>query len=105
MERGSHRLLEQWDRGGFVVERGLVERLSEISGDFELEDVFIKGQPHPDWVRATFTVDGDERCGTGVRDILKMIDGLGTGPGARLVVFPKGIPADRYTLQVELGGH
>jgi hypothetical protein len=55
-------------------------------------------------MRASFTVKGDEICGNGVRDILQIIAGLGSGPGGRITVFPKGIPADLYTIQVELGG-
>jgi hypothetical protein len=104
MGRGSEELRKHWERGGFVVEDELVSRLVDVTGDFEVDNILVKGQPRPDWMRASFTVKGDEICGNGVRDILQIIAGLGSGPGGRITVFPKGIPADLYTIQVELGG-
>jgi hypothetical protein len=102
-ERGSESLREQWARGGFELPADLIERVIQLTGEFEVDSVLVKGQPRPDLLRAAFTVEGDERCGNGVRELLKLIGDLRLGRGGRIVVFPKGIPVDKFTVELELG--
>lgn len=102
--RGSDKLREIWERGGFEISEELLEQLRRATGDFEISDVYIKGQPRPDVLRASFDVDGDERCGNGVLSILRVLAGLGIGPHGKVVVFPKGVPADKFVVSLEFGG-
>lgn len=69
-----------------------------------LDDVWVKGQPKPDFLRASFTAEDDERCGTGVNDILKLINKLGLGRSGRVIIFPKGVLVDRFKIELEIGG-
>lgn len=103
-QRGSERLLEAWKRGGFDLSEELVERLTKATEEFEISDAYLKGTPTPNVLRASFDVEGEERCGNGVRSILQALTGLGIGSNGRIIVFPKGIPADRFVVSLELGG-
>ncbi len=101
--RGSELLREKWQKGGFLISEDLIKKLVAATSGFVLDDVWIKGQPKPDFLRASFTAEGDDRCGTGVNSVLKLINKLGLGRGGRVIVFPKGVPVDVYTVEVELG--
>lgn len=103
MERGSDVLRERWERGGLVLDDRLIKGLSSAVSEFTLQNILIKGQPRPDILHASMDVDGIERCGTGVISILKVIQGLGIGRAGGVRVFPKGIPADKFTIEVEIG--
>ena len=102
-QRGSERLLETWKRGGFDLDEVLVERLAKATEDFEISDVYLKGTPTPNVLRASFDVEGDERCGNGVRSLLQALAGLGIGSLGRVIVFPKGVPAEQFVVHLELG--
>lgn len=101
--RGSDKLRDSWERGGFELSEELLEALGRATEGFEISDVYIKGQPRPDVLRAAFDVDGDERCGNGVLTILQALGRLGIGSHGKVIVFPKGIPADKFVVNLELG--
>jgi hypothetical protein len=101
--RGSDKLREIWEQGGFEISEELLEQLRRATESFEVSEVYLKGTPRPDVLRATFDVDGDERCGNGVLSILQVLAGLGTGSYGKVVVFPKGTPVDKFVVSVELG--
>ena len=102
--RGSDLLLERWQKGGVLINEDLLQKLKTATSGLVLDDVWVKGQPKPDFLRASFTADDDESCGTGVKDILKLINKLGLGRSGRVIVFPKGIPVDRFKIELEIGG-
>jgi hypothetical protein len=102
-ERGSEKLQELWGGGGFRLDDELMGRLVEATQEFQISDVYIKGTVNPEVLRASFDVDGDERCGNGIMSILQALQGLGTGRYGRVVVFPKGVPADQFVVNIELG--
>lgn len=104
MERGSDVLRERWERGGFTLEDHVMEGLMRAMSDFVIDDILIKGQPRPDVLHASMDVDGVEQCGNGIMSILKVIEKLGIGRAGGIRVFPKGIPADKFTIQLEIGG-
>ncbi|MFC0644614.1 hypothetical protein [Cellulomonas phragmiteti] len=103
MERGSARLLDDWKNGGFVLEERLIERLLKSTGSLVIDSWYIKGQPRPDWLHTSFDVDGVEQCGTVVKDIAATLGGLGLGRAGGIRVFPKGIPADVFTIELQVG--
>lgn len=104
MGRGSDVLRERWKRGGFVLDDRVMEGLAKALSEFSIDDILIKGQPRPDVLHATMDVDGVEQCGNGIMSILKAIEKLGIGRAGGIRVFPKGIPADKFTIQIEIGG-
>lgn len=101
--RGSDLLLQRWQKGGILINEELVKKLAAATSGLVIDDVWIKGQPKPDFLRASFTAEGNDRCGNGVRDILGLINKLGLGRAGRVIVFPKGIPVDRFTIELEIG--
>jgi hypothetical protein len=103
MERGSDELRKRWGRGGFTLDDDVMEGLMDAMSDFVIDDILIKGQPRPDVLSASFDVDGVEPCGNGIMSILKVIEKLGIGRAGGIRVFPKGIPADKFTIQLEIG--
>ncbi len=103
--RGSDLLRTKWEKGGFLVNEELLKKLIAATADLVIDDILVKGQPKPDFLHASFTIDGDERCGTTVRKILQQINKLGLGRAGRVIVFPKGVPVDKYTIELQLGGH
>jgi hypothetical protein len=103
--RGSDLLRTKWEKGGFLVNEELLKKLIAATADLVIDDILVKGQPKPDFLHASFTIDGDERCGTTVRKILQQINKLGLGRAGRVIVFPKSVPVDKYTIELQLGGH
>ena len=101
--RGSDRLQQHWPKEGFVISDKLRASLESATEELALSDVYIKGIPRPEVLRASFEVEGDERCGNGVLSLLKALQGLGVGPNGKVVVFPKGIPANLFVVSLELG--
>lgn len=101
--RGSDLLLQRWQKGGVQINEDLVKKLAQATSSLVIDDVWVKGQPRPDFLRASFTAEGDERCGTGVREIVQLINKLGLGRAGRVIVFPKGVPVDRFTIELEIG--
>ncbi len=103
--RGSEILRARWEKGGFQLSEDLIKKLVAVTGNLVLDHVFIKGQPRPDFLHASLSVDGEERCGTAVQGLLQSLGRLGVGPAGRVVVFPKGVPVDRYTIELQIGMH
>lgn len=101
--RGSDLLLERWQKGGIIISDDILKKLTAATSELVVDDIWVKGQPKPDFLRASFTAEGDDRCGNGVSAILKLINKLGLGRAGRVIVFPKGIPVDRFKIEVEIG--
>ncbi len=101
--RGSDLLREKWQKGGIVINDDLMKRLTAATADFSFVDLWTKGQPKVDSLSALYSVEGEERCGTGVRNIMQLFGKLGVGRAGRVIVFPKGIPVDVYNVQIEIG--
>jgi hypothetical protein len=103
--RGSDVLLENYQRGGFQLEPEVMNQFAELFAEVEAQDVLVKGQPHPDLLRATFRFEDPDQCGTTVGRVLNLIgkNGVGKVP-AGIRVFPKGIPwPEYYVLDVVIG--
>jgi argininosuccinate synthase len=45
-------------------QRRTSQKLISAAADLVIADFLVKDQPKPDFLHASFTVDGDERCGT-----------------------------------------
>lgn len=103
MERGSERLLDDWRKGGFELDERMVEKLLKSTGSSVIDSWYIKGQPRPDWLHSSFDVKGVDQLGTVVRDLVSSLDGLGIGRAGGIRVFPKGIPADVFTIELQVG--
>jgi len=88
--RGSDALLDAHKSGGFTVDRDLVEALAATVGNRELNDILVKGQPAPDFLRATFVGGTAGDTGAFITEILGII-GMARGAGT-IRVFPRGIP-------------
>jgi len=101
-KKGSELLLEAWKRGPGLDE-AVVKGIVQATRELDIHDVLIKGQPKPDFLRATATADGEERCGNVVRDLLSVLKKTGGGyPTIR--VFPKGIPwPEQYIVDIQIG--
>lgn len=102
MDRGSDQLRERWAEGGFTLDQKVVARLFELAGGPEIEYFVVTGQP-ADGLHARFAYDSEDGCGNGVREALGLLGRLGIGPHARVTVFPKGLPANQFVLEVEIG--
>ncbi|ADG73809.1 hypothetical protein Cfla_0900 [Cellulomonas flavigena DSM 20109] len=103
MERGSERLVAGWRDGGFALDEELVERVLRISSQFDIDDWYIAGQPKPDLLRTSFAVKGVDALGPVVQDLVGALDGLGLGRAGGLRVFPRGIPADVFHVELQVG--
>ena len=104
-QRGSDVLREKYKSGGFVLDDGMIDELAGVVDEFVLRDVFVKGTPHPDFVRLTVDVDDAERCGTVVNRIAGLLGRSGAaGIPAVVRIFPKGIPwPEAFSVRLDLG--
>lgn len=102
MGRGSEVLAKAWKLEGALDHKiisGVVEELDKHL----LDDILVKGQPKPDWFRATAFADDPERCGNTIASILKQLQGV-HGHQPHIVVFPKGIPfPDQFGIEIQIG--
>lgn len=87
-----------------LIQDDLIDRLIKPSGDLVIDQIFIKGQPRPDRLRAPFNVSGDDRCGNGVKGLIGALKQLGLGRAGWVVVFPKGIPVDQLRIELVIDG-
>lgn len=91
MARGSERLLEAYRAGGFKLDEGLVNDVAERLREIDLHDILIKGQPIPDFMRASFKVDDPKQGGMVIGELLDVFGGR-EGLPATIRLFPRGIP-------------
>lgn len=104
MARGSDSLAKAWQSRGALDQKTIAGVIEELDKHL-FDDIWLRGQPKPDWVRVTATVDDAERCGTTIAAILKRLQGI-NGHQPRIVVFPKGIPfPDQFEIDVQIGPH
>ena len=101
-KRGSEMLLSAWKRGAGLDE-AVVKGIVSVTKELDIHDILIKGQPKPDFLRATATAEGAERCGTVVANLLTVLQKTpGSFPNIR--VFPKGIPwPEQYIVDISVG--
>ncbi|RVX42724.1 hypothetical protein EDD27_5373 [Nonomuraea polychroma] len=100
--RGSDALLEMYKQGGYKLDDDSVSQLVELLADLDVHDVLVKGQPAPDYLRATIQVEDPDRCGAVTGGLMGLIRRYGTAklPGT-IKVFPKGIPfPDRFVIDL-----
>ncbi len=88
--RGSDVLLEAYRSGGVTINEEVVANLASKLGNRDLYNILVKGQPVPDFVRATFVGGEASATGSMIGEILDVIGKTGT-PGT-IRVFPRGIP-------------
>jgi hypothetical protein len=102
MGRGSEALAKAWKLQGALDLKAITGVVEELDKHL-IDDILVKGQPKPDWIRATAFSDDPERCGTTVAAILRRLQGI-PGHEPRIVVFPKGIPfPDQFGIEVQIG--
>lgn len=89
--RGSERLLEAYKAGGFKLDESLVNDFADRLREIDIHDILIKGQPVPDFMRATFKVNDPKHGGMVIGELLDVIGGR-DGLPATIRVFPRGIP-------------
>lgn len=101
--RGSDRLIDAYKNRGLELGDELVRRLSDSLKEFDIHDVLIKGIPHPDILRAGFSVSGEDEAGKALQRVLSVIKDV---PLAQIRLFPKGIPwPDIYNVEVLIEQH
>lgn len=97
-KRGSARLIDAYKNRGVVLGDELVSRLSESLEEFDIHDILIKGIPHPDILRAGFSVSGEEEASKALLRVLGVIKDV---PLSHIRLFPKGIPwPDIYNVEI-----
>lgn len=103
--RGSDLLREKYSSGGFTLTDEMVDELASVLEEFDPRDVFIKGQPRPDFLRLTLDADDVDRCGTVVSGLAGLLAKHGaTGVPAVVKVFPRGIPwPEGFSIQMDIG--
>lgn len=89
--RGSDALLQAYKAGSTRLDDKFVGRLAERFADLPIHDILIKGQPHPDFLRATFVLGSAERQRGVIDELLGLLAEHAPGLGG-LRVFPRGIP-------------
>jgi len=98
--RGSARLIDAYKNRGVELGDELVSRLSESLEEFDIHDVLIKGIPHPDILRAGFSVSGEDEAAKALVRLLGIIKEV---PLSEIRLFPKGIPwPDIYHVEVAI---
>ncbi|MEU8754734.1 hypothetical protein [Streptomyces chartreusis] len=90
--RGSDELLEAYRKSGFRIDEQLVESIAEKINGFDLNDILVKGQPRPDFLRAIISAGDSARTGMLTADLLDAFSGHAPGLPATIRIFPKGIP-------------
>ena len=100
-ERGSARLIDAYKNRGVEFGDELVSRLSESLEAFDIHDVLIKGIVHPDFLRAGFSVRGEEEASKAVLEVLSTIKDV---PLSHIRLFPKGIPwPEIFNVEIVVG--
>ena len=103
--RGSDVLLERWKRGVGIddeVVNGIVEATKDL--DIDLRDILIKGQPRPDFLRASAVTGDPDRVGAVVGGVLGALQRTGGGGFPVIRVFPRGIPRpDQFVVDITIG--
>jgi hypothetical protein len=102
-KRGSDELLKAWKHGG-AIDEDFVEELVRATANLELVDVLVKGQPKPDFLRASAASEDPEQCGNTVINLLGLLKKGGIGGSPVITVVPRGIPnVERFIVQVSIG--
>jgi hypothetical protein len=97
-KRGSDRLIDAYKNRGVELGDELVSRLSDSLQEFDIHDILIKGIPHPDILRAGFSVTGEEEASKALLRVLGVIKDV---PLSHIRLFPKGIPwPDIYNVEI-----
>ncbi|MHC2999931.1 hypothetical protein [Microbacterium sp. HJ5] len=100
-ERGSARLIDAYKNRGMEFGDELVSRLSDSLEPFDIHDVFIKGIVHPDYLRAGFSVSGEDEA---AKAVVRMLGTLKEVPLSQIRLFPKGIPwPEIFNVEIVVG--
>jgi hypothetical protein len=100
-KRGSARLIDAYRNRGVEIDEALVTRLSDSLDEFDIHDVLIKGTPHPDLLRAGFSVSGGDQASKVIQNVLDLVKDV---PLAEIRLFPKGIPwPEIFNVEVTIG--
>lgn len=98
--RGSDELIKAFKAGGRPIDDSLIERLAGRVREIDVLDVWVKGTPKPDLLRAAF-LPGDAKAAVQLAgEILEDLNGV----PAKVSILTRGIPwPEQFKVEVEMG--
>lgn len=101
--RGSEALLAAYKKGAPKIDERLVADLAAVLEKVPAHDVWLNGQPKPDFLKASFVLDDLAANASLLTDVLAILDKRG-GIAGGLRVFPRGIPwPGEFVVDVQIG--
>lgn len=99
---GSDVVIDRRQSDELFSQHDLVDQLIRASGDLVIDEIFLRDHSRAHGLRAAFKVNGDERCGKGVKGLVGALRQLGLARAGRVMVLPCAGSGDQFRIELEI---